>query len=153
MATQTALAVRATLPHVTEGDDRTAGERVRQLREDLGWTQQQLADAAGVTPETVSNVENRPKGARGERPSVAVLLSALEQERQRRVGEPGPSPDRTLVEFLARTDLEDVRVRRIGRSRKARIISAIVLDPDLSADEVQEILEEFHREQRRNDGG
>jgi transcriptional regulator with XRE-family HTH domain len=125
---------------------------VKQLREDLGWTQQQLADAAGVTPETVSNVENRPEGARGERPSVAVLLGALERERQRRVGEKGPKEDRTLMEFLSRSDLEDVRVRRIGPSRKVRYIAAIVPDPDATPEDIQRALEEFHREQRRHDG-
>jgi transcriptional regulator with XRE-family HTH domain len=149
MALHATLAGRDTLPPV---EDETTGQRIRRLRKDLGWRQSDLAAAAGVKVETVSNVERDLPAARGERPSVPLLEAALEKERQRQAGEPGPSDDRQLMEFLSRPDLEDVRIRRIGRNRKTRIVVVAVPDPDATPEEIRQDLEDFHREQRRGDG-
>lgn len=38
------------------------GAKVRRLRLERGWTQQELADEAGLTSMTVSNVERTSRG-------------------------------------------------------------------------------------------
>lgn len=37
---------------------RSIGDKVRQLRKSHGWTQQELADKAGITKQTVWNLES-----------------------------------------------------------------------------------------------
>lgn len=37
---------------------RTNGDRVRQLREAKGWTQQRLADKANASDRTIQRIEN-----------------------------------------------------------------------------------------------
>jgi transcriptional regulator with XRE-family HTH domain len=152
MATSTTFGGTDTLPSVT---DETTGQRVRRERKALNWRQVDLADAAGVKPETVSNVERDLPTAGDERPSVPLLLDALEAERLRRARTAPPEPredvTRVLMEFLARPDLEDVRVRRIGPNRKTRFIGFVLPDPDATPEQIQQDLEDFHREQRRND--
>ena len=51
---------------------RVDGKKLRALRESAWMTQDQLARAAGVTVETISNLENEHRGAR----SSTVLLIA-----------------------------------------------------------------------------
>ena len=48
----------ATEPKTTESSVPPAGERVRVAREARGLTQEQLAEAAGVSKQTISNLEN-----------------------------------------------------------------------------------------------
>jgi transcriptional regulator with XRE-family HTH domain len=151
MATTDTLARPATLSGVPDEDETTA-QRIKRLREELGWTQVELQKAAGLkSVETVGNVERDVPAARGERPSVQPMLAAMERERQRRQGENGPQEDRQLAEFLARPDIADMRLRRIGPRHKARFIAVIIPDPDATDDEIQATLEEFHRQQRRSD--
>jgi transcriptional regulator with XRE-family HTH domain len=47
------------------------GQRLRAIRRELGWTQRELADEAGVTANTVARWE------RGERPIPRMLVSLL----------------------------------------------------------------------------
>jgi transcriptional regulator with XRE-family HTH domain len=37
----------------------TVGQRIRRLREQRGWTQQELADKVGVRYETINRLENQ----------------------------------------------------------------------------------------------
>ena len=37
---------------------RSVMNRVRELREEKGWTQQQLAEAAGVSRQSINSIEN-----------------------------------------------------------------------------------------------
>lgn len=139
-----------TLGGVAE-DQETTGQRVRRLRKELGWTQKNLVAASSVSEATISNIERDKPAAKGERDSVPDVLRALEAERQRRLGEQGPDQDALLMEFLARRDLEDVRMRRVGRHRKVRWLQVAIPDPDATEQEIQEDLEDFHRQQRRGD--
>lgn len=152
MATSTTLGGPETLTPVA---DETIGERVRRERKELKWRQVDLAAAAGVKPETVSNVERDLPTARDERPSVPLILDALAKRRAELEAQATPEPrqdvTRVLMEFLARPDLEDVRVRRIGRNRKARFIGFVLPDEDATAEQIQQALEDFHRDQRRGD--
>jgi transcriptional regulator with XRE-family HTH domain len=152
MALSTTLGGPETLTPVA---DETIGERVRRERKELGWRQVDLAAAAGVKPETVSNVERDRPTAGDERPSVPLLLDALTRRRTELASQATPEPredlTRVLMEFLSRPDLEDVRVRRIGRNRKTRFVGFVVPDPDATLEEIQQDLEDFHREQRRGD--
>lgn len=151
MALSTTQDRSATLPPVT--DDEPAGVRVKRERQELGWRQKDLAAAAGVKPETVSNIERELPAARGERPSVALLLSAMEAERQARAsGAPESRDPRQLVEFLSTAaTFDDMRLRRIGRHRKVRYLTVAIPDPDATPEQIQQDLEDFHREQRRHD--
>jgi len=151
MALQTALPPGETLPGVATDDLETTGARIARLRKELGWRQEDLAEHSGVKVATISNVERDLPAKRGERPSVAILERTMEQERQRRSGEDGPRDDRQLMEFLSRPDLEDVRLRRIGRNRKTRFLTVAIPDPDATPEQIQQDLEDFHREQRRGD--
>ena len=45
------------------------GKRLRQLRRDAGWTQEQLAEAAGITTTYTSDLERGTKV-----PSLTILL-------------------------------------------------------------------------------
>ncbi|MCA9489362.1 MAG: helix-turn-helix transcriptional regulator [Myxococcales bacterium] len=47
---------------------RTIGDRVRSRRAAVGWTQEQLAEASGVRPATISRIERGHLA-----PSLAVL--------------------------------------------------------------------------------
>src|ERR1700675_4348628 len=49
--------------------------RLRELREGAGWTQQQLADAAGMTREGIAQLETRRRGPVWK--SVLQLAKAL----------------------------------------------------------------------------
>lgn len=148
--TGTALA-GDTLTRVTDEAGESTWERVKRLREELEWTQVELAERAGVTEETVSNVERGP-GKRGPRPSTRRLLEILEGEMQRRQSPPAPAdrgPD--ILEVLARQRAEDVRVRRIGPNRKVRWFQFGIPDDDATQDEIAQALEEMHRNLRRED--
>lgn len=70
------------------------GKRVRQLRLDAGWTQEQLAEAAGITTTYTSDLERGTKVpsltivlriSRAFRISVAELLSDFSKEAVRRM--------------------------------------------------------------------
>ena len=49
------------------------GQRVKKLRDERGWTQQELADRAGLTKDTISNHET---GKRRDPPLSAVRALA-----------------------------------------------------------------------------
>lgn len=70
------------------------GRRVRQLRLDAGWTQEQLAEAAGITTTYTSDLERGTKVpsltivlriSRALRISVADLLSDFTKDAVRRM--------------------------------------------------------------------
>jgi transcriptional regulator with XRE-family HTH domain len=70
------------------------GKRVRQLRTDAGWTQEQLAEAAGITTTYTSDLERGTKVpsltivlriSRAFRVSVADLLADFTKEAVRRM--------------------------------------------------------------------
>ena len=128
----------------------TTGARVVRLRKELGWTQLQLAAAAGVSVATIHVIEREKPGKRGERESTAPVLKALEAERQRRdsAGR-SPSADATLMELMARHDWEDVKVRRVGPHRKVRwyTFTLAVPDPDATPEQVAEDRQAFDRQQ------
>lgn len=140
-----------TLGAVTDGAEEKSWDRVKRLREELELTQAELGAMVGLTEETVSNVERGP-GKRGERPSTRPLLAALEAERARRQGG-SPASDRgpDILEVLARQRAEDVRVRRIGPRRKVRWFEFGIPDDDATPEEIAAALEEWHRQQRRDD--
>lgn len=52
----------------------TLAARVKKLRETLGWTQQQLADAANVSQSMIGNIES---GARAQPRKLPQLAKAL----------------------------------------------------------------------------
>lgn len=52
-----------------------AGDRVRKLRKDRGWLQQDLADRAGVNMQTVSNLETGRHAP--EFPTLTKIAGAL----------------------------------------------------------------------------
>jgi transcriptional regulator with XRE-family HTH domain len=68
------------------------GQRVRKLREARGWTQQQLADRAGLTNDTISNYERG--GRRGQKapslPTVKAIADALGVSMDDLLAEPEP---------------------------------------------------------------
>jgi transcriptional regulator with XRE-family HTH domain len=117
------------------------------MREGLGWIQADLAEASGVSVPTIGLIETDKPAKRGERGSVTPLLRALDDERNRRMAE-APVGDAQLMEFLARRDLEDVRMRRVGRHRKVRWLSVAIPDPDATPEQIAEDLEDYHRQQR-----
>ena len=70
------------------------GKRLRQLRTDAGWTQEQLAEAAGITTTYTSDLERGTKVpsltivlriSRALRIGVAELLSDFTKETVRRM--------------------------------------------------------------------
>lgn len=61
------LRMASAIPNAT-----SAGELVRQLREERGLTQAELAIQSGIDPATVSNIE---RGHRRISPRAAILLS------------------------------------------------------------------------------
>jgi transcriptional regulator with XRE-family HTH domain len=70
------------------------GKRLRQLRTDAGWTQEQLAEAAGITTTYTSDLERGTKVpsltivlriSRAFRIGVAELLSDFTKEAVRRM--------------------------------------------------------------------
>jgi transcriptional regulator with XRE-family HTH domain len=132
-------------------DHETTGQRIVRLRRELDWTQEDLASASGVSVPTIYLVENDRPGKRGERASVSDLLNALESELSRRQGEGPQPPDSLLVEFLARRDLEDVRMRRLGKRRKVRYLSVVIPDPDATPADVAEAIEDLHRRRMEGD--
>lgn len=54
---------------------KTAGDKVRGLRKARGWLQQDLADQAGVSMQTVSNLETGRHAP--EFPTLAKIAKAL----------------------------------------------------------------------------
>ena len=52
------------------------GEKLRTLREANIWTQPDLAKRAGVTVETISNLENEHRGARNQ--TILQIARALD---------------------------------------------------------------------------
>lgn len=66
-----------------------AGERIKQLREAKGWSQQTLAHYAGVTTKTVSIAEGNGPSRRATLTAIAVGLGI------------------TLAELLGGTELEE----------------------------------------------
>ena len=55
---------------------KTAGDKVRELRKARGWLQQDLADCAGVSMQTVSNLETGRHAP--EFPTLAKIAGALD---------------------------------------------------------------------------
>lgn len=55
------------------------GERIRQLRLERGWTQQQLAEIADLSLRTVQRVENQNVASNE---TVSALSAVLEQPRE-----------------------------------------------------------------------
>ena len=139
------------LRKVTDNNEPT-GVRVVRLRRELGWTQLQLSAAAGVSVGTIRLIERDKPGKRGQRESTGAVLKALEAESLRRDG-PGrsPSSEETLMEFLARHDWEDVRVRRVGPHRKLRWYSFTLAVPDVDATP-QQIVEDRQAFDRQESG-
>ena len=52
-------------------DYTNVGKRMKTLRKQAGYTQEQIADALDVTVAFISNIENRP---RKDEPSCTILL-------------------------------------------------------------------------------
>jgi ribosome-binding protein aMBF1 (putative translation factor) len=67
-------------------------EMVRQERQQRGWTQQHLADAAGCSLRTVQRIESHGVASNE---SVSALCAVFDIERQRLLvdGHPAPSRD------------------------------------------------------------
>lgn len=153
MAAQTVLPPAGTLDHVTD-DLETTGQRIRRLRKSLGWTQEDLEAAVDgqVKLATIGNIERDVPAPKGRGKSIATLEKALEDERMRREHAAEPTADdRQLVEFIANARLEDVRLRRGGRHRKTRFLTAVIPDPDATPEQVQQDIEDWYREQRHRD--
>lgn len=104
---------------------RSEGERIRTAREARGWTQKDLAEAAGVAPNTVGSIE---RGERSQAGKLTAVRNALNLDsiaaRQAKEGYP---PDVEIVRdalglWLMRYP-EQERPERV-----ARVIAAIVND-------------------------
>ena len=54
------------------------GQRVKKLRDERGWTQQELADRAGLTNDTISNYERGKRGALPPLRTVQAIARAFE---------------------------------------------------------------------------
>jgi transcriptional regulator with XRE-family HTH domain len=153
MATDTYLADPATLTPVNDPADETTGRRIARLREELGWRQVDLAAASGVQVSTISNVERDMPAKRGERPSAARLEETMEQERARRTSENPQQTEerqRVLLDLLF-SEGRSVRMDYVGRNQKTRYITFALPAPDATLEQVLQDLEDFHREQRKND--
>lgn len=97
------------------------GRRVRQARERAGFTQAALAEAAGVTDETISRLE---RGAY--EPALSTIVAVVEalgldldtvvrprQARVDRAAEPGPPPSPVLRRLVARARVLAPEAQRV----------------------------------------
>jgi transcriptional regulator with XRE-family HTH domain len=155
MATDTTLADAATLGSVMAPDDgpETTGQRIARRREELGWRQVDLAAASGVKVATISNIERDLPAKRGERPSVSKLEETIDAEHERRAAQdPARDAERVRVLYdLLMEEARDLRMERIGRHQKTRYITFALPDPDATPEQIRQDLEDFHRQQRRDD--
>lgn len=67
--------------------DFTEGQLIALRRDKLGWTQEDLANAIGVSQSTILRVE---KGTNQQRPNYLAALAVIEKEEARR-GSSGPN--------------------------------------------------------------
>lgn len=63
---------------MNEEQRKALGERVRDARRSRGWSQDKLADAAGVTPNTVLAIENATRQTQASK--LTRVLTALGME-------------------------------------------------------------------------
>jgi transcriptional regulator with XRE-family HTH domain len=85
--TRNSVAVSVLL--VLDEQRKKAGERVVQLRDAKGWTQEDLAREAGVSYKTISRFENGRHEGRGD--TIRKIAEALGVDRDTIVGPP-PAP-------------------------------------------------------------
>jgi transcriptional regulator with XRE-family HTH domain len=133
----------ATLSDVTDSDGSVGADVVR-LRSELGWSQLQLADAAGVSEPQVANIENGRVKTRRKNDATSKVLEALAEAQRSRRGTPhAPSPEShaRLMELLTR-EAEVLRFTR-SASRKGRWLTAYVPDDDATEDDIARDLEEW----------
>jgi uncharacterized glyoxalase superfamily protein PhnB/DNA-binding XRE family transcriptional regulator len=97
---------------------RSAGARVRRLRERRALTQEQLADAAGVAVRTVQRAEDGGMSAE----TVTALAAALEVpvETLTAAGEVGDYPQITPILFYADAGTLDWLTRAFGLTERMR---------------------------------
>ncbi len=84
-------------------------DQLRKLRLKKGWTQGELADAAGVSRQTINNIERgRTTGSRGE--NLARLAGALDTTMEELMGVDTPkAPAPQLREQLAALPPDEIR--------------------------------------------
>lgn len=104
-------------------NNETTGERVKRLRDARGWTQQQLADKAGVAQSTINGVE---KGGRQKMPSSLIEISHalgvdaywLKTGRGHRLGGESITPDEQTLLDGFRLLGEEMREAWLDQARK-----------------------------------
>ncbi len=97
-------------------DERQTGERVKRLRERKAWTQEQLAQAAGVSVRTVQRAEEGVMSAE----TLSALAGAINVDVARLTGPP-PQPRITPVIFYEEAQSLDWLVKAFGLEVKLRI--------------------------------
>ena len=115
-------------------------EELRRLRKERGLTQRGLADASGVDPATISQVES------GKRRPHLETLDSLAEALGVGVAEFFPKPQPSLFEAVER--------RRRGKATEARrIAEEINLPPDLDSvnivDVMRDVVDAEHRRGRQ----
>jgi transcriptional regulator with XRE-family HTH domain len=147
MAVATAEPAGGTLARVA---DETTGQRIKRLRDELRWTQKDLSNESGVSLATITSLENDRPGKKGERvESLRRVMDALDRgHREGAAGPTGADVDRQIIEVLTQLGPADHRVTRMG---KARWISALVVPPGTSDEEIAAMLEDMHRRRREGD--
>lgn len=116
-----------TAPH-----SRTFGALVRQLRDERGWTQEQLAREAGITVTSVSNLERGatqlPNAETVERLAAAFGL------------EPGDLDPRWLADLV---------IHQASTFPVRQAIKGVLALPDRGVEAVLELLAELERPSRK----
>jgi transcriptional regulator with XRE-family HTH domain len=147
MAVATVQPTGGTLARVA---DETSGQRIKRLRDELRWTQKDLSNESGVSLATITSLENDRPGKKGERvESVRRVMDALDRGRREGAGGPvDPDVDRQIIEVLTQLSPADHRVTRRG---KARWITALVVPPGTTDEEIAAMLEDMHRRRREGE--
>lgn len=131
----------AALKNVAVGDPVVVGERVKRLRLKLKWTQQQLADAAKVTPNTLRGLERATQETRREKVEAIAEALGTTFDALHRADEP-INEDHPLLKDLSEEDLQVAQgfhhARTAVRLRVQRLLAGD-RDPGL------ELLERFEK--------
>lgn len=132
-------------------DVKTLADRVRDAREQKGWTQQQLADRAGVSQATIGNIE---AGTRSHPRSLLKIAAALgrrpewlqtgrgqelEDQSPSSVSEPVAPYEPTISVALAGLEPYIKRVNYGARKATGSLIATWVEDPDKHRDIIKTI--------------